>query len=139
MKLSGRPVALGLLVLLIGVYADGQKNRKGLPGYDAATEFTFDATIEQVNNHRCGKNWSGTHLMVTLEGRPHKIHLGPAVFIKEQAILFRPGDRVTVTGSRIPADEGHGIVAREVRKGEQRLVLRDQDGRPSWSAQRWQW
>jgi hypothetical protein len=139
MTLWARSLALGLLLCAAALSADGQKNRKELPSYDPAAEFTFETSVDKVDNHRCGRNWTGSHLMITYDGKPYEIHLGPAVFIKEQAITFQSGDKVTITASRLAVEEGNSLVAREVRKGEQILVLRNEEGKPAWSAARWQW
>lgn len=138
MSTTTKALGLGILMLLLALPAAGQR-RKGLPAYDPANETTFDATVEQVKNHRCGRNWTGAHLIIAYDGKPLEVHLGPAAFIKEQAISFQPGDKVTITGSRVRSEEEDSIVAREVRKGEQRLVLRTDDGKPAWSDARWQW
>ena len=42
---------------------------------------------------------------------------------------------VGVTGSRVTYDGGTSLIAREVRKGESVLELRDEQGKPLWRSQ----
>jgi hypothetical protein len=139
MKTTFTGLLLIAFLVILAVPATGQRHQKQQPVYDPTTEITLETVVDEVTQHRCGQNWSGTHLMVTLGGKPVEVHLGPAAFIREQAIKFKPGDKITITGSRVMTEAGDAIVARQVDIGEQRLVLRDLDGKPTWPASRWSW
>jgi hypothetical protein len=62
---------------------------------------------------------------------------GPAAFVKKEGMTFAKGDAITVTGSKVPYDSAEAILAREVKKGEKTLVLRNQKGVPLRSRGRW--
>jgi hypothetical protein len=38
-----------------------------------------------------------------------------------------------VTGSKVKYDGGDALVAREIKKGDKVLTLRDEKGNPAWS------
>lgn len=62
------------------------------------------------------------------------IHLGPAWYIENQELQVVPGDQVEVTGSRIIFEGKPALIASEIRKGEDVLVLRNEAGFPAWIA-----
>ncbi len=81
------------------------------------------------------------------EGLPEPVHLvlktdlgnvtvllGPNWFIDQQPVKIVPLDRIRVTGSRITLQGKPALVAAEVRKGEQVLKLRDEQGAPRWGS-----
>jgi hypothetical protein len=49
---------------------------------------------------------------------------------------FVPKDQVQVKGSRVTFAGKPAIIAAEVKKGDDVLVLRDENGLPAWSAMR---
>lgn len=49
---------------------------------------------------------------------------------------FSKGDQIAVTGSMVKHDGADLVLAREVVKGNDTLVLRDDKGNPVWSWQR---
>lgn len=78
----------------------------------------------------------GVHLMVKTDKETVSVHLGPGWYIENQDIMIEPNDKVEVTGSRITFDGKSAIVAAEVKKGDEVLVLRDKNGFPAWSGWR---
>ena len=59
------------------------------------------------------------------------VYLGPSWFLESKGFKFAKGDEIEVTGSKLEAQDT--IVAREVKKGDQVLVLRNAQGIPAWS------
>jgi hypothetical protein len=51
-------------------------------------------------------------------------------------VKIEPKDKVEVTGSRITFDGKPAIIAAEVKKGDEALKLRDDNGFPVWSGWR---
>jgi hypothetical protein len=49
---------------------------------------------------------------------------------------FSKGDEIAVTGSKVKQDGADLVLAREVVKGNDTLVLRDDKGNPVWNWQR---
>jgi hypothetical protein len=88
--------------------------------------------IDTVNPH--GRRSGGVHLQVrTQTGEEIAVHLGPAWYIESQAVQIQVNDSIEVTGSRITFDGQPTLIAAEVRKGDQVLTLRDEDGIPVWA------
>jgi hypothetical protein len=101
--------------------------------YNPATETTVTGTVEEVKTVEGRHGWHGTHLTLKSADKTLDVHLGPESFLKAKGFSFAKGDQVEVTGSKVSAKGGEAIVAREVKKGGETLVLRDAQGIPQWS------
>lgn len=76
----------------------------------------------------------GIHLVLETEATPAlAVALGPDWWVDKQSLKIAKGDRVEVKGSRVTIDGQTVLVAAEVKKGDQTLVLRNADGVPAWS------
>jgi hypothetical protein len=64
------------------------------------------------------------------------VYLGPGWFLEKQALKIGNLDQIQVTGSRILVQGQAALLAGEVRKGEQVLKLRDEQGQPLWRGPR---
>jgi len=73
------------------------------------------------------------HLLLRSEAGVVEIHLGPAAFIAEKNFEFAAGDAISVIGSKVQMAGRDVIIAREITKGGQALVLRNTSGLPLWS------
>jgi hypothetical protein len=51
-------------------------------------------------------------------------------------MTFSKGDEIALTGSKVKQEGADLILAREVVKGTDTLLLRDEKGRPIWKAHR---
>jgi hypothetical protein len=112
--------------------------RDKMARYDTATETNFKGTVEEVKVYsRGGMGGGGTHLIVKGDDQTLEIHLGPTDFLSKQGMSFAKGDQVTVTGSKVKLGDAEVILAREVKKGDKTLTLRDAQGLPAWSRGRW--
>lgn len=108
--------------------------RGGMPRYDTATVATYKGTVEEIRQHnRAGMAGSGTHLIVKSDGQTLDVHLGPTDFLAAQQMTFAKGDLIEVTGSKVKFGDAEAIIAREVKKGDKTLTLRDAQGVPKWS------
>jgi hypothetical protein len=61
------------------------------------------------------------------------VHLGPAWYIEKQTPRIEINDTITVIGSRVTVDGKAAIVAAQIKKGNEVLKLRDDNGVPVWS------
>jgi hypothetical protein len=64
------------------------------------------------------------------------VHLGPGWYIDRQDIQLKPNDRIEVKGSRVTFGGKPAIMAAQVKKGTEVLILRDENGFPAWSGWR---
>jgi hypothetical protein len=112
-----------------------QTGGRGRPGriYNPATVITVTGTVEEVQQYTRGHGWRGTHLTLNTGKETLDVHLGPASFLEDKHFTFAKGDRVEVTGSKVKFGDADALIAREVKKGDKTLVLRDADGVPQWS------
>ena len=117
----------GLFVTLGVTYSQNRRRQgNGMPRYDAATE------------GQTGKmGWNGTHLIVKFEAETLTVHLGPSNYLVQQRFSLAKGDWIKVTGSKIEFEGANVLVAREIRKAEKVLTLRNRHGIPVWSRNRW--
>ena len=61
------------------------------------------------------------------------VHIGPARFLARHAMTLTKGDQIGVTGSKVHFGGKDALLAREIKKGEKTLTLRDSQGIPEWS------
>jgi hypothetical protein len=100
--------------------------------YDLKAEVTFKGTVTKIE--RMGtdhmRGMGGICLIVKSENEMYTVHLGPADFV-EKTMTFKEGDAVEVTAFKMPMMMGETVfMAREIRKGDTLLKLRDENGMP---------
>lgn len=128
-------VSLALLSLIVLPFAYAQRGpgpRQGARMYNPATETTVKGAVEEVKTVTGHQGWNGAHLTLKTGDKTIDVHLGPASFLKEKGFSFAKGDAVEVTGSKAEFGGTEAIIARQVRKGGETLVLRDAQGIPQW-------
>ena len=102
------------------------------PKYDKTAEVTVKGTVDEVKEVP-GAKTPDVHLMVKSGGDILEICLCPGKFLKEMDVDFAKGDELTITGSKVKRDDKPVILAREIVKGNNTLVLRDKEGGPVWT------
>jgi hypothetical protein len=134
LRFSGVAVLLLNLLIMPGLPAASQEPE---PRYDTTTVVDLFAVVNEVRETGGSGALSGIHLLVKPEsGPPLDVYLGPADFLKEFDITFHKGDRVQVIGSKVKSGNSVVILAREVRRDERTLYLRDRRGTPNWAPRR---
>ncbi|MCK4486663.1 MAG: DNA-binding protein [Desulfobacterales bacterium] len=105
--------------------------------YDPKTVETISGEVVSVEQFtpKTGMCY-GVHVMVKTDKETVSVHLGPGWYIENQDVKIEPKDRVDVRGSRIDFAGKQAIIASEVKKGDQVLRLRDENGFPVWSGWR---
>lgn len=105
--------------------------------YDPKTVETISGVVEKVEKITPMKGMSyGVHVVVKTGKETIDVHLGPGWYIENQDVKLMPGDKVEVTGSRITFQDKPAIIAAEVKKGDEILKLRDENGFPAWAGWR---
>jgi hypothetical protein len=127
---------LALFCLLPVIAQKAQGNDTSAPKYDPQTETKMKGTVEEVKLPPKGSEKEVVHLLVKDGTGPVDVYLCPRSFLEEMGVVFSKGDEIAVTGSKVKQDGAHHDVAREVVKGHDTLVLRDDKGNPVWTWQR---
>ena len=105
--------------------------------YDPKTVETLSGEVVSVDKITPMKAMSyGVYMNVKTEKETVSVQLGPGWYLENQDVKIEPKDRVEVRGSRVTLFGKPAIFAAEVKKGEQVLKLRDDDGFPIWSGWR---
>ena len=78
----------------------------------------------------------GVHIVLQTDTDTISVHLGPGWFIENQDVKIAPRDKIEIKGSRIIFEDKPTIIAAEVKKGGDVLMLRDAGGYPVWSGWR---
>jgi DNA/RNA endonuclease YhcR with UshA esterase domain len=120
----------------IGFAQRGMGQRTRVPKYNSSTEVTVKGTVGEVKEVTGPMGWAGTHLMLKTQNETQDVHLGPASFLAEKKFKFTKGDQIEVTGSKIKYEGADALLAREVKKGDETLTLRNAQGIPQWSRSR---
>jgi len=113
----------------------------GVRFYNPSTETTVKGTVEQVetayvpggglSQQARGKFSGPIYLNLKADSGLLRVYLGPPWFGESKGFKFAKGDQIEVTGAKF--NDEHTIIAREVKKGDQVLVLRNAQGIPEWS------
>jgi len=128
-------------------FAQNRMNWKGSGGwaigsnynklYNLKTVETISGEVVSVDIITPMKGMSnGVHLLLKTDKETISVHLGPSWYIENQDIRINQKDKIEVKGSRITFDGKPAIIAAEIRKGNEILQLRDENGYPLWSGWR---
>lgn len=105
--------------------------------YDVRTVEVFSGEVVSVDRMVPLKGMSyGIHVTVMTEKETVSVHLGPGWYIENQDVMIEPKDMLGIKGSRVSIEGKPVIIAAEVKKGDQVLKLRDEQGFPLWAGWR---
>jgi hypothetical protein len=139
---SGRPnlscgiVFLLALLVILSVPAQAQKSQApaaGPPKYDLHTEAKFKGIIEELRLPPKGSDKEIAHLLLKNGADTVDVYLCPKSFLDDMGMSFAKGDEIALTGSKVKLSGTDLILAREVAKGSDTFVLRDEKGGPVWN------
>ena len=131
-----RPLLCVLLFLIwcvtTGFSQRAQPGDRSLPKYDLHTETKTKGVVDEVNLLPFGTRKDFTELIITSGADRVHIYVCPKPFQEEMGIRFSKGDEIAVTGSKVKQEASDMILAREVVKGTDTLLFRDDKGNPVW-------
>jgi hypothetical protein len=105
---------------------------QGSPKYDAQTETKMKGTVDEVKLPASAKEI--VYLVIKTGGDASvQVYLCPKSFLDDMGVTFAKGEEITLTGSKVKQGDADLILAREIAKGTDTLVLRDDKGKPVWS------
>jgi hypothetical protein len=101
------------------------------PKYDVSSEAKMKATVEELKLP--AKPHEIAHLLVKIGADTVDVYLCPKAFLDDMGTTYAKGDEIAIVGAKIKQGDADLIVAREVVKGTDTLILRDNKGNPVWS------
>jgi hypothetical protein len=98
---------------------------------------TFKATVVSVDRETC-KGCKKTHVDLVVKTKDDKltVRLGPAWYIDNQGDALKKDDVVEIFASKVKEGDHDMFVAGKITKGDDVLMLRDEDGLPMWQGWR---
>jgi DNA helicase TIP49 (TBP-interacting protein) len=139
-------IIIAFIVWIASPLAAAQRGmNRNTPQYDPKTEVTIRGNVEEVQKRMMhtppGRGamaeMGGTHLKLGTEKGTMDVHLGPAAYLADKKFTVNKGDVVEIRGSLVKIGGNEALIAREVTKGSEKLVLRDANGIPLWSGPRY--
>ena len=121
-----------LLCLTLGLSQKAQPDDGGLPKYDLHTETKTKGVVDEVKLLPLGARKDFTELIIKSGDDKVHIYVCPKPFQEEMGISFSKGDEIAVTGSKVKRETSDVILARELVKGTDTLLFRDDKGKPVW-------
>ena len=113
--------------------ARAQKNDSSPLKYDVQNEKKFKGTVEELKLPPKGNPKDAAHLLMKMGTDTVDVYLCPGSYLDDMGVTFKKGDEISLTGSMVKQDASDLILAREVVKGTDALVLRDDKGAPAWN------
>jgi hypothetical protein len=126
---------ISLFMLLCVIPALAQKTEQkdsSPPKYDLHTETKTKGVVDEVNFLPFGTRKDFTELIIKSGDDKVHIYVCPKPFQEEMGITFTKGDEIAVTGSKVKQDASDIILVRELIKGTDTLMFRDDKGNPVW-------
>lgn len=131
-RLTTAVLLLVVLGMVLAAVAQGPGSRgMGFGPYNTASETTVTGTVQAVQQHPGKRGGMGIHLLLKTKDSILDVHVGPSWYLDKQGVTFAEGDVVEVTGSMLKTNDG--ILAKEIKKGDKTLSLRNAAGRPLWA------
>ena len=122
-----------LIIVAAITAAFGASSGVAQRNYDPKTVETIQGKVLSVERTAPAQNRGyGVHLMLQTDKETIPVHLGPARYIDKQTPRIEANDTITVTGSRVTVDGKPAIIAAQIKKGNDILKLRDDNGIPAW-------
>jgi hypothetical protein len=109
-----------------------QKPGNTAPKYDPTHEVKVKGTVEDIKI--VPGALEGVHVILKSADQAILVHIAPERFLKEMDSEFSKGDELEVIGCKIKAGDGSDeLLARQVTKNGNELLLRDKKGTPIWA------
>lgn len=125
--------ALFLLLFAMPGISQKAQDSSSLPEYDTHTEMKTKGVVDEINVLPLGTKKELIELIIKSGSDKLHIYVCPKTFQDEMGISFSKGDEIAVTGSKVKQEAGDVILARELVRGTDTLVLRDDKGAPVWN------
>jgi len=105
--------------------------------YNPYTLETLNGEVTAIDTFVPSQDWyAGVHITLKTDKESIGVHIGPQWYVDNQDFNLSVGDAVQVTGSRVVYEGREVIIAQQIRKGNEVLMLRYANGFPYWSGSR---
>ncbi len=104
--------------------------------FDPDTVETMSGEIIKMDLFKPKGMGIGVQIILKTDEETIPVHLGPLRYMIKLKREIGPGDRVEITGSRVESAGKPLIMASEIRKGDKKLELRDENGVPVWGKEK---
>jgi len=104
-----------------------------LPKYNLLTESKTKGVVEEVKLVPWGTKREISELILKIGDDKVRISVCPKPFQEEMGISFSKGDEIAITGSKVKHEGAEVILAREMIRGTDTLMFRDNKGNPVWN------
>ena len=130
------PVGVAAVLILLASASFAQQGAKAKGGrvYDPKTVETVKGEVAGVEKIPSpgGKGY-GVHLTLKTEKETLLVEVGPGWYVEKQPVRIEAKDNLEIKGSRITSRGKPAMIAAEIKKGDQILKVRDENGIPAWS------
>jgi len=127
-------LVLAQMVLAQEVLAQKAEQKDTIPTkYDLHTEMKTKGIVDEVNLLSFGTRKDFTELIIKSGDDKVHIYVCPKPFQDEMGITFIKGDEIAITGSKVKQETSDVILVRELTKGTDTLMFRDDKGNPIWN------
>jgi hypothetical protein len=125
-------VTVAAVALIIALSAL-EPRRESTPSYNTAAETKVAGVIQDVSEFFCPvSDDQGMHVLLKSDSGNLLIHVAPARFLRGQEIRFSPGQQLEVVGAQVKFQGRDSLLARQITRGNELIVLRDHSGKPVW-------
>jgi len=118
------------VIVLLSTAAFSQSS--ALPKYDVSTETKVKGIVEELKFLPPSGAKPQARLLMKAGTDDVEVYLCPKSFLDDMGVTLKKGDEIQVTGSKVKLDGAELTLAREVMKGDDKLVLRFENGKPVW-------
>jgi DNA/RNA endonuclease YhcR with UshA esterase domain len=129
------PVVVLVVALMLAATAVAQKPASSdpVPKYDVSQEAKFKGVVDEVKDRTCPiSGGMGSHLMVKIENKVYEVHVAPVKFVKSYEVVFEKGDELEIVGIKTTFQGVDAILPREIKRGNDDFLFRDEKGKPIW-------
>lgn len=113
--------------------ADSAAGKSKAAMYDAAQSISMTGvTIVSIDSVKTDSGVS-VNAVIAAGTDSMTAWIAPADFLSSKSVSLAAGDVIDITGSKVTVDGKSSLIASEIKKGEQKLMLRDKaTGAPAW-------
>jgi hypothetical protein len=126
-------VIIGLLLGIAATSAQPAAARRPARIWNPDTVATVTGTVEAVERVEMGESWRCVRLRLRTADGVLRVRVGPDWYLTERKVEFAAGQELEVKGSRVTFAGEPSVLAGEIVRGGERIVLRDPDGKATWA------